>query len=79
MAGAGVTDAVVPTQGLLGRGHFRTHAFADHTVSVVVLVHHARGAPGAVHLVTRLCEETEWDDIAINDNRCAFFICHVIR
>lgn len=57
MAGAGVHDAVVPTQVLLGRGHFRTHSLAGHAVGVVVLVHHAGRASWAVHVVTRLCEE----------------------
>lgn len=67
MAGAGVHDAVIPAQVLLGRGHFRTHALTDDAVGVVVLIHYAGRASRAVHLVTRLCEEVKDDDNDINN------------
>lgn len=55
MAGAGVHDAVVPAQVLLGRDHLGAEAVAGHAVGVVGLVQYARRASGTAHVIARLC------------------------
>ena len=58
VAGAGVGDAVVPAQVLLGRRHLGADAVTGHAVGVVRLVHHARGTAGAQNVAARFCQDS---------------------
>lgn len=53
VARAGVDDAVISAQVLLGRRHLRADPVARHAVRVVGLVHDARGAAGAQDVTAR--------------------------
>ena len=59
VAGAGVGDAVVPAQVLVGRRHLGADAVTRHAVGVVRLVHHARGAARAQDVAARFCQRRE--------------------
>lgn len=57
MTRAGVSDAVVSTQVLLGRRHLGANPIARHAVRVVCLVHDACGAAGAQDVAARFWKD----------------------
>lgn len=59
VTGAGVGDAVVSTQVLLGRRHLGANPITRHTICVVCLVHDAGGAARAQDVTARFCQ-SEW-------------------
>lgn len=55
MAGAGVHNPIIPAQVLLWRDDLRAQSDAGYAVGVVGLVHYARRASRATHVIAGLC------------------------